>query len=107
MKTVKVGDFIKYRSRFGRGAIVCAEVVGLEVTDQPREMYGKTVLEADGELIEADLVIFLLAGNKWAYSHQVDSLVGSDLFIVDVTDPKVEAGIKDSLLCDFVGIEKE
>lgn len=106
MKPVKVGDFIMYHPRCGHDATVCAEVVGLKVTDQPRQMNGETVLEVTGEQIEADKVIFLLSGNKWAFSDQVDSVVGSDLFMIDVTHPKIEARLKDDLLCDIAEIER-
>lgn len=106
MKTVKIGDSIMYRPRYGRGDPVCAEVVGLELTREPHQFHGEPILKADPEQIEDNLVIFILLGNKWAYSDQVDGLAEPDV-VIDVTHPKVEAGVKDDLVCEIAGVEKE
>lgn len=71
MNKIKINDTIHYRPSFGSGPRTEVTVVGLTVTDYPREKYGKDVTEVDIELVKQNKVVFSLSNGRWAYSEQI------------------------------------
>lgn len=71
MKTIKINDIITYRPSFGMGARTSTKVIGLSVTEYPRDKNGKEVREVDIELVKQNKVLFDLEDGHWAYSDQI------------------------------------
>ena len=74
MDTVKIGDKVRWRGAFGSDPERIVTVVGLEVTDDPREKYGQEVEEASWALVRRNRVVFSLDTGNWAYSDQIRKL---------------------------------
>lgn len=69
--TIKVGDKVNWKGCFGMFASAVVKVVGMEVTEHPRDKYGEKVEEADVSLVHQNRVVFTLDNEKWAYSDQI------------------------------------
>jgi len=70
-KTVKIGDYVMWRGCFGMEAPKKVKVVGLDVTEYPREKYGEEVESASWNLVRQNRVVFTLDNESWAYSEQI------------------------------------
>jgi len=69
---LKVGDKVTWRGTWGQErAPQVVTVEGMEITDGPREKYGRDVKEVDWDVVEDNRVIFTLSNGKWAYSEQI------------------------------------
>jgi hypothetical protein len=86
---IVIGDMVVYRGGFGRDFPKPAKVVGLKVTDWPREKDGQEREAVTPELVEANRVLFSLADGHWCYSEQIELDLTQELW--DVIDkPKEE-----------------
>jgi hypothetical protein len=68
---INVGDMVTYRGGFGGDPPKRAKVVGLTLTDEPREKYGQEVLSVDVQSVKANRVLFDLDDGHWCYSDQI------------------------------------
>lgn len=73
-KKIKIGDTVEWRGAFGMQEPKPAKVIGMEVTEWPRDKYGETVEEADWKLVQQNRVLFTLDNGHWAYSEQIKPL---------------------------------
>ena len=62
--TLKVGDTVM--SRFGE-----AKIVFMELTEGPREKYGKDVKEVSWDWVDRNMVMFDLDNGHWSYSENI------------------------------------
>ena len=69
--TIKVGDVITYRGSWGTEAPKQAKVVGIEITEGPRQKYGIEVVEAPVSIVRENRVLFSLNDSHWCYGSQV------------------------------------
>lgn len=86
MKIIKINDTITYRPSFGSGPLTKAKVVGLTVTDLPRDKYGEEVDEVSVDLVKQNRVLFDLDNNHWAYSDQICLTICLTLMKTALTD---------------------
>jgi hypothetical protein len=71
MSVVKVGDTVMWRGAFGGDPARPAVVMGMEVTNGPREKDGRDVEVASWSLVRENRVVFILDTGNWAYSDQI------------------------------------
>lgn len=69
---INIHDTITYRPGFGFQPPVKVKVIGLTLTQHPREKYGQEVLSVKMADVKANKVLFDLDNGHWAYSEQVD-----------------------------------
>jgi len=65
--TVKLGDTVM--SRFGE-----ARIITMELTDRPREKYGREVDEVSWFWVERNRVVFDLDNGHWSYSENISQV---------------------------------
>ena len=65
--TLKVGDTVM--SRFGE-----AKIVFMELTEGPREKYGKDVKEVSWDWVDRNMVMFDLDNGHWSYSENISRI---------------------------------
>ena len=70
--SIKIGDDVKWRGCFGMDAARTATVTGMEITDLPRQKYGKKVNAVPVSLVRANRVVFNLSNGHWAYADQIE-----------------------------------
>jgi hypothetical protein len=68
---IKLGTEVIYRGAWGSDAPKRVKVVGLTLTDHPRDKYGKSVKEVTIDDVKANKVCFDLSDNHWCYSDQI------------------------------------
>ena len=68
---LKVGDTVSWRGSWGSDAPKLAKVVGLAVTDRPREKHGFSVELVHWSVVETNHCIVDLDNGHWAYGFQV------------------------------------
>jgi hypothetical protein len=68
---LKVGDKVSWRGSFGSADPVEVTVTSLEVTDLPRDKYGKDVDGVTWDLVKENRVNFGLSSGNWAYADQI------------------------------------
>ena len=71
METLKIGDQVLWRGGFGMDDQRFAEVVGLTVTEDEREKYGKDVEEVEWEEVLSNHCVVSLDNGHWAYGEQI------------------------------------
>jgi len=71
MNTIKISDTVSYYGSFGHGPRTTAKVVGLTLTQYPREKYGKSVQEVNDDDVKVNKVVFDLSDGHWAYASQI------------------------------------
>lgn len=69
--TIKLGTEVIYRGAWGTDAPKRVKVVGLTLTDHPRDKYGKSVKEVAIDDVKANKVCFDLSDGHWCYSDQI------------------------------------
>ena len=74
---IKVGDRVSWRGGFGTHDPIEVTVTSLEVTDLPRDKFGKDVDGVTWDLVKENRVNFGLSSGKWAYADQI-APVGQD-----------------------------
>lgn len=70
-RSIKVDDTVTYRPAWGMDAPVAVKVLGMEVTQFPREKYGKEVDEVSYGLVQQNRVLFTLDNGHWCYANQI------------------------------------
>ena len=65
--TLKVGDTVM--SRFGE-----AKIIFMELTEGPREKYGKDVKEVSWHWVDRNMVMFDLDNGHWSYSENISRI---------------------------------
>ena len=73
--SVKIGDIVRWKDCWGAFPEQHATVVGLTVTQLPRDKYGVEVTEVPWFLVAENRVVFNLDTNKWAYGEQIKPLL--------------------------------
>ena len=68
---LKIGDPVIWRGSWGSDAPMEATVTHLEVTEQPREKYGREVPEVLWTTVRANHVVVSLDNGHWAYGSQI------------------------------------
>jgi hypothetical protein len=73
---ISIGDTLTYvvMRRHGSG-----KVIGMELTEQPQEAYGKPVPTVGIESVRANKVMFDIDNGKFVYSYQVQTVNGIPL----------------------------
>ena len=69
--SVSIGDVVCWRGAWGEVAAKVVQVLGLEITDHPREKYGREVDSATWSMVRANRVLFTLDNGHWAYGSQI------------------------------------
>ena len=72
MKTVKIGDTVRWKGGFGMNSPMDVKVVKMELTEYPRHKYGTAVDEVTIDQIAENRVVFDLDNGRWAYSSQIE-----------------------------------
>ena len=70
-RTLKIGDYVVYRGCWGTGPETVAQVVGLTLTEHPRQKYGDEVQVVTWAAIEANQVCIDLNDHHWVYASQI------------------------------------
>jgi hypothetical protein len=78
MSTIKVGDTISYYGNFGKGPLVKAKVLKMEITLEGHEKFGRGTQEVSIDLVRQDKVVFDLDNKTWCYGKQVDCVIDSN-----------------------------
>ena len=68
---IKINDTITYRPSFGMGAPKTVQIEHMELCDQPRSKYGKSVTTVTVDDIKRNMVMFDLSDGHWCYSDQI------------------------------------
>ena len=71
---LKVGDKVTTRGIWGTGPLQDASVLGMEVTQYPREKYGDDTKSVSWDIVKQNRVVFTLSNGHWAYAKQVAPL---------------------------------
>ena len=71
MEPLKVGDTVLWRGSWGQDRPKKAVVVGMDVTEYPREKYGYSVEEVGWEVVRENRVLLDLDNGHWAYGSQI------------------------------------
>ena len=74
MNKISIGDRVRYRGGFGIDPQTEATVIGMDLTEEPREKYGQPVETVPVETVLANRVLFSLDDSHWAYSEQIDAV---------------------------------
>tara|TARA_A100001037_G_C14878945_1_gene513046 strand:- start:298 stop:543 length:246 start_codon:yes stop_codon:yes gene_type:complete len=70
-KQLQVGDKVLWRGGFGTHQPLVATVVGMAITEGPRQKYGASVVAVDWTVVRANRVVFDLDNGHWAYAEQI------------------------------------
>lgn len=70
-KTISIGDTVLWRGSFGLDNAAPAQVVAMELTDQPRQKYGIDRPTVTYQQVRENRVVFALSNGRWCYSDQI------------------------------------
>ncbi len=68
---LKIGDTVQWSGGFGTHNPRPAKIESMQLTNYPREKYGKNVDEVDEIYVHENRVVFGLDNGHWCYSDQI------------------------------------
>ena len=73
-ETLKIGDTVMWRDGWGHDPPCKAVVVGITLTERPREKHGHEVEEVYWTTVKENRAVVSLNNGKWAYGEQIEQI---------------------------------
>lgn len=68
---LRIGDIVLWRGDFGMAEPKESVITDMEITEEPRAKYGKSVKVVRWEYVKENRVLFHFDNRHWAYSDQI------------------------------------